>query len=99
MVKLDADTNRVVVGTRDAASSREFTLRECMWSGERPMHAQLKVRLRSNAVELDCMVDPHDETSASVTLTQPTLFVSPGQSAVFYDGDRVAGGGIIDRRN
>ena len=98
VVKLDAGTNRVVVGSRESSSASAFTLRECVWIGAPPVNAALKVRLRSNAAELDCVVDSHDDTLASVTLAAPTLFAAPGQSAVFYDRDRVAGGGIIGER-
>ena len=98
VVKLDASTNTVTVGPRDAASVQVFTIKDCVWNMPRPFSgAPLEVKLRSNAAELGCTVDVRDDSLAMVTLLQPALAVSPGQSAVFYDGDRVAGGGIIEK--
>jgi len=39
------------------------------------------------------------EGTVSVIFHQPQSAVTPGQSAVFYNGDRVLGGGIIDHAN
>ena len=97
VVSLDAGTNRLIVGTREEAGASLFVLDRLNWisiaalDGER----KLSVRLRSNASEIYCSVTPVDGGKVSVILDQPSPFISPGQSAVFYDGDTVVGGGVI----
>ena len=43
------------------------------------------------------MIEPGDNNSMTVYPDQPIFGVAPGQAAVFYDGDRVLGGGWIRR--
>ena len=45
--------------------------------------------------EQPCTVTRVGETSAKILFDEPQRAITPGQSAVFYDGDVVLGGGII----
>ena len=45
--------------------------------------------------EQPCTVEKTGATSAKITFDEPQRAVTPGQSAVFYDGEVVLGGGII----
>ncbi|MCH9025322.1 MAG: tRNA 2-thiouridine(34) synthase MnmA, partial [candidate division Zixibacteria bacterium] len=56
--------------------------------------AEIKIRyLHTPAVG---KVTPRSETEASIEFTEPQRAVTSGQSVVFYNGDIVLGGGIID---
>ncbi|MDZ7821273.1 MAG: aminomethyltransferase beta-barrel domain-containing protein [Candidatus Marinimicrobia bacterium] len=57
------------------------------------MDAEVKIRYRNKAVP--CTIEPSGEDNYLVRFARPRKAVTPGQSAVFYDGDRVLGGGII----
>ena len=91
----DPGTRRVVVGPRDAGT-RDVSLREVNWLIEPPsdgLRCTVKLRAREapHAATVRMTVD-----GAAVLLDAPAL-PAPGQACVFYDGDRVLGGGFIRR--
>src|SRR5258708_24256830 len=90
---LDAGRQRVVVGTREQASRRAFSIAAPSWVSE-PPRAELRceVQVRHRGKPLACTV-----AGGSVTLDEPAIGVAPGQSAVFYRGDEVLGGATISR--
>ena len=76
--------------------SKHLWVRYMNWIGEAPtdaFHCTIKVRYRSPDVA--CSLAPHDG-GWRVTFDQPEWAVTPGQSAVLYDGDRCLGGGVIE---
>ena len=99
VIKLDCDTNTVVVGTKDEINFSSFTVNRLNWiSVEKPGPSfAATVKVRSTHREIESLIEMTDENEATVTLKKRNEAISPGQSAVFYDGDRVIGGGIIDR--
>ncbi|MBN1834195.1 MAG: tRNA 2-thiouridine(34) synthase MnmA [Spirochaetales bacterium] len=101
VARLDPGANRVVVARRQEAESRSFRIGRANWLVEipgGPLRCGVKVRYQSE--EVRCRVEPEAEGRAGdwrVTLERPEI-LTPGQSAVFYDGTRVLGGGIIQPR-
>ncbi len=98
VVRIDPVRNRVVLGRRSDLETREmavsgasFVAGECPTA---PMHVEVKVRYRSQLVPATLL--PREAGRISVSFDRPVFGVTPGQAAVFYDGDRVVGGGIID---
>jgi tRNA-specific 2-thiouridylase len=94
VVALDAARRRVVVGPADTGA-RTVRLREVHWlTAPRRRHCQVKLRAREapHAAE----IWPSDD-GAEVLLAAPAL-AAPGQACVFYDGERVLGGGFIRGR-
>ena len=76
--------------------SKHLWVRDMNWIGEAPtdaFHCTIKVRYRSPDVA--CSLAPHDG-GWRVTFDQPEWAVTPGQSAVLYDGERCLGGGVIE---
>jgi tRNA-specific 2-thiouridylase len=98
VVALRPDTREVVVGPREALLGSALTARGVNWMAERLPRAgdEVLVRIRHRAPLVPAVVDAVDGESVSVSLLQPVSAISPGQSAVFYDGTRVLGGGFID---
>lgn len=99
VVRIEPETAQVVVGSSDEASSGRFDVIEVRWVAGRPPPgpAALRVRVRHrHAGELGEVLST-GEGRASVRLAAPVRGVAPGQSAVFYDGDEVVGGGRIAR--
>ena len=60
-----------------------------------PMEVTLKVRYAQEAFE--GVIHPSEDGAVYVKFKEPQLAITPGQAVVFYDKDRVVGGGIIAR--
>jgi tRNA-specific 2-thiouridylase len=88
--------NEVVLGPLAAAHSSSFSMRDLNWLAEAPRgEFSSKVQIRYRHKPAACSVRPLPGGRAEVSLEKPQFAVAPGQSAVFYSGDRVLGGGII----
>jgi tRNA-specific 2-thiouridylase len=95
VARIDHEQDRVVVGPRPAAASRHLRVRDVLWLGEppdAPFVAGVQVRHRAQPVPAE--VQP-DGSGAVVRFLDQDVVAAPGQSAVFYDGDIVLGGGWI----
>lgn len=103
VVKLDPDARHVVVGPKEALSTRIVPLREINWLGDTPLTSQdewhIEVKIRSTRPPRAAILRPISDTEASVELLSAEEGVSPGQACVFYasDSTRVLGGGWIWR--
>ncbi|WP_071675708.1 tRNA 2-thiouridine(34) synthase MnmA [Nioella nitratireducens] len=103
VVKLDPDRRHVVVGPKEALSTRIVPVREINWLGDEPFTSRkewpLEVKIRSTRPPREAILRPLSETEAEVELIEPEEGVSPGQACVFYDPDssRIFGGGWIWR--
>lgn len=103
VVKLDAETRRVIVGPKSALATRRIPVHEINWLGDTPFDSQpewhLSVRVRSTRMPCEALVRPLSPTTAEVELLEAEDGVSPGQACVFYavEGTRVFGGGWIGR--
>ncbi|HTH15309.1 MAG TPA: tRNA 2-thiouridine(34) synthase MnmA [Magnetospirillum sp.] len=96
VVRLDAETNRVVVGPREALGRTTITVARVNWLGGAE-HADIpvEVRVRSTRPPKPARLTRHDDGTATVVLDTPEEGVAPGQACVFYQGERVLGGGWI----
>ena len=90
VIRLEADTRRVVVGPKRALAVRAATLSEINWIGG-DFAGPLTAKVRSLAKPVAARFD-----GERVTFDSPEYGVAPGQAAVLYDGDRVLGGGWIE---
>lgn len=96
VVRIDAGSGRVVVGTPEQASRDAFEVREARWVSGAPPRAPLEVRVKvRHRHEGEAAVVTARNGGASVSLARPVRGVAPGQAAVFYAGDEVVGGGRI----
>ncbi|MFC7703750.1 tRNA 2-thiouridine(34) synthase MnmA [Plastorhodobacter daqingensis] len=101
VVRLDPDLRRVVVGPKEALSTRTIPVREINWLGDEPFETRAEwhvaVKVRSTRPPRSAIIRPLGPTEAEVELIAPEEGVSPGQACVFYDPDssRIFGGGWI----
>ena len=93
----DSTTNSLLVGTQEELGSRELLARDVSWqSGEVPIEPfRAEVKIRYTAREAAALVTPIDGDRARVEFDAPQRDITAGQAAVFFDGDRLIGGGII----
>ena len=95
VVATEPGTRRVIIGPRNVGTDT-VRLREVNWlasPGAEPIRCAVKLRARDvpRAATVEASGD-----GAVVRLDEPAL-PAPGQACVFYDGDRVLGGGFITR--
>ena len=97
VVSLDAERNEVVVGDDADLWSEGLTASKVSYvSGVAPVEpTRISVRIRHRAPEVGATLFPDGDT-VSVLFDAPQRAVTPGQASVFYCGDEVVGGGVID---
>lgn len=93
---IDPATNRVVVGRREEVGAIGLEARDVNWLIP-PRECEVWVKLRYRHAGLRARVEPLDGARIRIGFLNRAEAVSPGQAAVFYDGDRVLGGGWIER--
>jgi len=93
----DSTTNSLIVGTQEELGSRELVARGVNWqSGEAPTEPfRAEVKIRYTAREAAALVTPIDGDRVRVEFDAPQRDITAGQAAVFFEGDRLIGGGII----
>lgn len=88
-------TREVVVGTRDDLYEDEVVVGEVNWHGAPPAPGDsVNVQLRHRAPPARASVD-FEGDRVTLHLDEPRAAVTPGQSAVMFDGERLLGGGRI----
>ncbi|MEE8170057.1 MAG: aminomethyltransferase beta-barrel domain-containing protein, partial [Phycisphaerae bacterium] len=96
---LDPNANVVTVGPRAALRAHGLVAREVNWLRPTPsggaFDADVQIRYHHQAAP--ARIERCGEDGARVAFNEPVEAVTPGQAAVFYDGDVVIGGGWIDR--
>ncbi len=100
VVDIDAETNRVIVGRAEDLLTEEFEIERVNWAGDLSPNEsnEVTVKIRYAHAGTRATVTPLPGQRARVQLHDPQKAVSPGQAAVLYDGDVVAGGGWICRQ-
>lgn len=97
VVRLEPETNRVVVGKGEETLSRGLITGHNNWIAipglEEPLHVQVKIRYASPLIP--AVITPRGADEVQVVFDEPQRAITPGQAAVFYHGEMVLGGGTI----
>ncbi|AHG90428.1 tRNA-specific 2-thiouridylase mnmA [Gemmatirosa kalamazoonensis] len=87
----------VVIGPRDELLGRGVVARGVNWLVDAPaVGARVDVQVRHRARPARAELVRVDGDEIELALDEPVAAITPGQSLVLYDGDRVLGGGIIE---
>jgi tRNA-specific 2-thiouridylase len=97
VLSIDPQENRVVVGDDHSLRTTSFEVQGVNWVSieQPPGPVRAGVKIRHKHEPAAATVDPIDATNAQVTFDDPQRAITPGQAAVFYDGERVLGGAWI----
>ncbi|MEZ2228670.1 MAG: tRNA 2-thiouridine(34) synthase MnmA [Microcoleus sp.] len=109
VVELDAARNRVIVGDRLLAVESECYVQQVNWVSvaqpTAPIRAEVQIRYRSHPVPatvipLESSQEAENTRGTRVKLIfdEPQLSITPGQAAVWYEGDLLLGGGLIEKQ-
>jgi tRNA-specific 2-thiouridylase len=99
VVSLDRANNRLVVGEEGELRSSVCEVRNVNWISipvpDAPIEA--RVRLRNRHQPAVAEITALDEDRARITFREPQRAITPGQAGVFYAGEKVLGGGWIQK--
>jgi tRNA-specific 2-thiouridylase len=97
VLRLDAEHNALVVGPASQLGRQSFKVREMSYVAGHPppFPASVTTKIRYTGSEVPAILTPGTGKSVHVTLATPLRDITPGQGAVFYQGQAVLGGGII----
>jgi tRNA-uridine 2-sulfurtransferase len=97
VLQIDPATHRVMIGADEELATRTLRARRLNWISipelTAPMRVKIKIRHRHEPAW--ALLERGDAGEVIATFDEPQRAVTPGQSAVFYDGDEVVGGGWI----
>ena len=99
VVKIDNESNDVVLGESGEEYSSELIAKNLNFIYLENFDTQIEVmaKIRYQAKEQEAIVKPMSNGKARICFEKPQRSITPGQSIVFYNGDIVLGGGIIDK--
>ncbi|MCL4457890.1 MAG: tRNA 2-thiouridine(34) synthase MnmA [Nitrospirae bacterium] len=95
VAKIDPSKNAVYAGPKEAAMIREFDVFDINWLMSVGPEFRATVKVRSMMNDEPASIRVLDDNKVNVVYDEPQWAPAPGQSAVFYDGEAVIGGGII----
>ena len=99
VVKIDSNSNTVIVGGKQDVYTGELIVTDLNWISVDGLiePITLKVKIRYLHPEAEAVITPVDDDKVDVKFTAPQMAITPGQAAVFYEADTVVGGGTIER--
>jgi tRNA-specific 2-thiouridylase len=102
VVKIDKESNTVIVGTVKHLFESHFKIRDVSLLAnyqDELLNKELDIKLRSGSLSIAKGFLMYNEKDGcyNVTLTNPARAISPGQACVFYISTKLCGGGVIEK--
>lgn len=98
VITVRPEDNTVVLGDENEVFSQVLTASDINYISIAELKGEMKVtaKIRYSAREAGAVIRPMPEGRISVLFDEPQRAITPGQSVVFYNGDVIVGGGVID---
>ena len=98
VVSIDAENNTIVAGQNKMLYENELIASQLNFISVSGLEERItvKAKIRYKHIEADAHVLPLNKDLVGVVFDSPQRAITPGQAVVFYDGETVVGGGIID---
>jgi tRNA-specific 2-thiouridylase len=99
VVRINAENNTVYVGENEELFSSSFVVSNVNWVTLDHLDKETKceIKIRYQHIPQRGTISPLTDNQIMVKFDQAERAITPGQSAVFYQGEVVLGGGIIDK--
>ena len=101
VIAKDKDRNALIVGTQEEVLGSKLIAKYVHWITfeqlTQPLDFETKIRFQERAANALAIPIEEDNLKVLVKFHEPQRAITPGQAVVFYDGDIVAGGGIIEK--
>ena len=99
VVQIERAKNQIIVGEAVELESVQFVAKGVNWvafdTPAEPIRAEVKVRYRHEPAL--ATIHPLPDSKARIVFDEPQRAITPGQAAIFYNGEEVVGGGWITR--
>jgi tRNA-specific 2-thiouridylase len=93
VIGIDSQKNQIIVGDKYQLEKKMVFLKQCnLFVDKKTFECEVKVRYRTEPIKAKVKMDG---SKATVFLEKPAIGIAKGQACVFYDGDKVLGGGWI----
>ncbi len=100
VINIDVEKNNITIGNKKTLYCQKFIADQVNLISfekiDQPTEAQIKIRYNDDGHP--GIIYPLEDDKVRIEFEKPQLSVTPGQSAVFYSGETLIGGGIIERR-
>jgi tRNA-specific 2-thiouridylase len=98
VIKIDAKRNEVVLGTKDDLNCKEVFVKKPNLSKYETIEGEMEVisKIRYKDKGANSLISTLPDGRLKIVFFENVQGVAPGQSAVFYDGNDLIGGGFID---
>ncbi len=97
VIKIERETNSIIVGEDQDTFGKELVADNIVWTSDEKPAKEFKadIKIRHSTDTAPATVYPEKNGSVRILFKKPVRSITPGQSAVFYKGNVVVGGGII----
>lgn len=97
VLNIDRETNNITIGTKDELNTYDMVVTgfNGIKYDDIPTDIDLEVKIRYNSQPVPCKVISSDGNTYTIRFKEAVSAVTPGQSAVFYEGNDLVGGALI----
>lgn len=98
VIKINSQENSIILGKEEDLYQNKLIIKDLNFiSGDKLSDAiKVEVKIRYNCKKSSAIISPYEDDKILIDFEKPQRAITPGQSAVFYQGDIVIGGGIIE---